>query len=166
MRTIRFIAMTGMLRCSDACLKRHCKRQSAVRRINLVSLAVVVDNIPVQRQQPIVRRIIHWPVGRERGDRPDDRTGDQTRQMRSRDVLNLISIVISGLLVGLAARFFYPGTVEMGLGRTILLGIGGALVAGLAASLARQDRNGGINRAGCLASILGAMLLIFIGRNL
>lgn len=80
-------------------------------------------------------------------------------------MLNLISIVISGLLTGLAARFFYPGTVEMGLGRTILLGVAGSLVAGFAASMVRQDKSGGISRAGCLASILGAMVLIFIGRN-
>ncbi len=81
-------------------------------------------------------------------------------------MLNLLSIVISGLLVGLTARFLYPGVDDMGLGRTILLGIAGSLVAGLAASMARQDKNGGINRAGCLASIVGAMVLIFIGRNL
>jgi uncharacterized membrane protein YeaQ/YmgE (transglycosylase-associated protein family) len=81
-------------------------------------------------------------------------------------VLNLISIVISGLLVGLAAKFLYPGVVEMGWGRTILLGIAGSLVAGMATSWGNRDANGGINRAGCLASIVGAMVLIFIGRNL
>ena len=79
-------------------------------------------------------------------------------------MFNLISIVFSGLMVGLAARFFYPGTVEMGLGRTILLGIAGSLVAGLAAGWGRRDGSG-INRAGCLASIVGAMVVIFIGRH-
>jgi uncharacterized membrane protein YeaQ/YmgE (transglycosylase-associated protein family) len=82
-------------------------------------------------------------------------------------MFNLISIVLSGLIVGFAARFFYPGAIEMGLGRTILLGIGGALVAGLAASWSgRRSFGEGVNRAGCIASVLGAMLLIFIGRNL
>ncbi|WP_295530285.1 GlsB/YeaQ/YmgE family stress response membrane protein [Novosphingobium sp. Chol11] len=82
-------------------------------------------------------------------------------------MFNLISIVLSGLIVGFAARFFYPGEIEMGLGRTILLGIGGALVAGLAASWSGKRSFGeGVNRAGCIASVLGAMLLIFIGRNL
>jgi len=82
------------------------------------------------------------------------------------NVLKLISIVISGLMVGLAARFLYPGAVEMGLGRTILLGIGGSLVAGLAAGWGSRDRGSGVSRAGCLASIIGAMVLIFIGRHL
>jgi hypothetical protein len=81
-------------------------------------------------------------------------------------VFKVISIVISGLLVGLAARFLYPGPVEMGLGRTILLGIAGSLVAGFAASWSSRDGGGGLNRAGCLASIIGAMVLIFIGRHL
>ncbi len=79
-------------------------------------------------------------------------------------MFKLISIIVSGLIVGLAARYLYPGAVPMGLGRTILLGIAGSLVAGLAAGWGRKD--GGVSRAGCLASILGAMVLIFIGRHL
>ena len=80
-----------------------------------------------------------------------------------RDILGML---LSGLLVGIAARFLYPGAVEMGIARTIVLGIGGALVAGLASSLAGRDSvSEGFNRAGCLASILGAMLLIYIGRH-
>ncbi|KPF79068.1 MAG: GlsB/YeaQ/YmgE family stress response membrane protein [Sphingomonadales bacterium] len=77
-------------------------------------------------------------------------------------MFKLISIIFSGLLVGLAARYIYPGPVPMGLGRTILLGIAGSLVAGLAANRGRD----GISRAGCLASVLGALVLIFIGRHL
>jgi uncharacterized membrane protein YeaQ/YmgE (transglycosylase-associated protein family) len=46
----------------------------------------------------------------------------------------------------------------------MLLGIGGSLLAGLIAS--RGGRGDGVNRAGCLASIVGAMLLIFLGRHL
>lgn len=80
-------------------------------------------------------------------------------------MLKLISILVSGLCVGLAARFLYPGPVPMGLGRTILLGIAGSLLAGLAASSGRDGRQG-LDRAGCLASVLGALVVIFIGRHL
>jgi uncharacterized membrane protein YeaQ/YmgE (transglycosylase-associated protein family) len=45
-------------------------------------------------------------------------------------------------------------------GRTILLGVGGSLVADLAARH-RIER-----RAGCLASVVGALALIFIARHL
>ncbi len=78
-------------------------------------------------------------------------------------MFNLIGALLSGLLIGLAARFVYPGAVPMGWGMTILLGIGGSLFAGL---LGGGYRGEGINRAGCLASVLGAMALIFIGRHL
>ena len=74
-------------------------------------------------------------------------------------MFNIIGAVVSGLLVGALARWFYPGAVEMGWGMTILLGIGGSLVAGLLTSRGSE----GFSRAGCLASILGAMALIFAG---
>lgn len=82
-------------------------------------------------------------------------------------MINLISIILSGLVVGVLARFFYPGDVDVGLGRTILLGIGGALVAGLFASWRSGAPLGKeFNRAGCLASVVGGILLILLGRVL
>jgi uncharacterized membrane protein YeaQ/YmgE (transglycosylase-associated protein family) len=77
-------------------------------------------------------------------------------------MINIIGAILGGLVVGVLARWFYPGAVEMGWIATILLGIGGSLLAGLITS--RGDRQ--FNRAGCLASLLGAMALIFIGRSL
>jgi uncharacterized membrane protein YeaQ/YmgE (transglycosylase-associated protein family) len=82
-------------------------------------------------------------------------------------MLNILSIVLSGLVVGVLARFVYPGAVELGLLKTILLGIGGSLVAGLFASWRDKSAFGdGVSRAGCLASVIGAVVLIFLGRNL
>ena len=82
-------------------------------------------------------------------------------------MLNIIGIIFSGLLVGVLARFFYPGAVDMGFWMTSLLGVGGALVVGVLASMSSgQGLREGFNRAGCFSSLLGAMLLIFIGRQL
>lgn len=78
-------------------------------------------------------------------------------------MFNLLGAIVGGLLIGWAAQFFYPGPVPMGLGMTILLGIGGSLLASLVASGGRYGRE--FNRAGCLASIVGAMVLIFVGRH-
>ncbi|MCB2074710.1 MAG: GlsB/YeaQ/YmgE family stress response membrane protein [Novosphingobium sp.] len=75
-------------------------------------------------------------------------------------MLNIIGAVISGLVIGVLARWFFPGAVAMGWVATILLGIGGSLAAGLITSRGRRD----FQPAGCLASILGAMALIFIGK--
>ena len=63
-------------------------------------------------------------------------------------MLNVIGAIFSGLFIGILARFFYPGAVEMGWIATIALGIGGSLLAGLVTSRGSKD----FNRAGCLAS--------------
>ena len=82
-------------------------------------------------------------------------------------MFNLIGAILSGLVIGWLARFLYPGAVPLGWIMTILLGIGGSLLASVvgvwAAGGSYRD---GMNRAGCLASVLGAMALIFIGRHL
>ncbi len=75
-------------------------------------------------------------------------------------MLNILGAIVSGLVIGALARFFYPGAVEMGWIATILLGIGGSLLAGLVTSRGSAD----FSRAGCLASIVGAIVLIFLGR--
>ena len=77
-------------------------------------------------------------------------------------MLNIISAIVSGLVVGVLARFFYPGAVAMGWIMTIVLGVAGSLLAGLVTSRGRA----GFQPAGCLASVLGAIVLIFVGRML
>lgn len=77
-------------------------------------------------------------------------------------MFNIIGAIVSGLVIGALARFFYPGAVEMGWIATILLGIGGSLIAGLVTSRGSSD----FSRAGCLASVIGAVVLIFLGRLL
>jgi uncharacterized membrane protein YeaQ/YmgE (transglycosylase-associated protein family) len=82
-------------------------------------------------------------------------------------MLNLIGIIASGLFVGVLARFFYPGAVELGFWLTVALGVGGALVVGVLTSLTTGGGlRDGFNRAGCFSSLLGAMLLIFVGRQM
>lgn len=82
-------------------------------------------------------------------------------------MLNIIGMIVSGFFVGVLARFVYPGAVEMGFWMTTGLGIGGALVVGLLGSLTGGGGiKEGFNRAGCISSLLGAVLLIFIGRQM
>ena len=75
-------------------------------------------------------------------------------------MINIISAIVTGLVVGVLARWFYPGDVPMGWIMTILLGIGGSLAAGFIVTRGRE----GFQRAGCLASVLGAMALILLAR--
>lgn len=76
-------------------------------------------------------------------------------------MFRLIGAAVSGLVVGALARLFYPAVVDMGWIMTSLLGIGGSLVAGFIADRGARDPR----PAGCLASVLGAMLLIWLGRH-
>lgn len=78
-------------------------------------------------------------------------------------MINIIGAIISGLIIGALARFFYPGAVEMGWIATILLGIGGSLLAGLVTT---RGVRGEFHRAGCFASVIGAIVLILVGRLL
>ena len=77
-------------------------------------------------------------------------------------MINIIGAIVSGLIIGALARFFYPGAVEMGWIATILLGVGGSLLAGFVISRGQR----GFHSAGCLASVVGAVVLILVGRLL
>lgn len=77
-------------------------------------------------------------------------------------MINIIVSAIVGLITGALARFFYPGAVQMSLLMTMVLGVAGSLLAGFVL----HRGQGGFNRAGLLASILGAMVLIFVARAL
>jgi len=77
-------------------------------------------------------------------------------------MLNVLSAIIVGLIVGVLARFFYPGPVPMGWLAPLLLGIGGSLLAGLVTSRGARE----FHRAGFIASIVGAIVLIFVGHLL
>ena len=76
----------------------------------------------------------------------------------------MIATIIIGLIVGALAKFFMPGKDPGGIIITILLGIGGAIVAGFLGRLVGWYTPG--SGPGIIASILGAMLLLFIYRKM
>jgi len=70
--------------------------------------------------------------------------------------------ILIGLIAGAIARAIMPGRDVSGCIVTILLGIGGALVAGfLGQELGWYEPGEG---AGFLAAIVGAMLILFVYR--
>jgi uncharacterized membrane protein YeaQ/YmgE (transglycosylase-associated protein family) len=71
----------------------------------------------------------------------------------------IILLVISGLVVGALGRLAIPGPDPMGIGATILVGIGGSLIGGLVgyALLGRPT--------GMLLSVLGAALIVYVIRR-
>jgi uncharacterized membrane protein YeaQ/YmgE (transglycosylase-associated protein family) len=89
-------------------------------------------------------------------------------QPETTPMLRILGTLMSGLFIGLAARWLYPGFVPMGLGMTILLGMGGSLFAEMVANRGAYGPPISSHQrpAGCLASVVGALALIFIGRHL
>jgi uncharacterized membrane protein YeaQ/YmgE (transglycosylase-associated protein family) len=76
--------------------------------------------------------------------------------------MNILWTIIVGLVVGALAKLFMPGRDPGGFIVTILLGIVGAFVAGFLGKAAGLYQKG--QAPGLIASILGAMLILFIYR--
>jgi len=75
--------------------------------------------------------------------------------------MGIVSTIIVGFVVGLLARFFYPGAVNLGFWMTTLLGIGGSIVGGFIGSVLFKSGDGKFSPAGWIMSIVGAMILIW-----
>ena len=74
--------------------------------------------------------------------------------------MGIISTIVVGLIVGAIARFVLPGEQKMGWILTILLGIGGSLIAGYAGQAMGWYAAG--EPAGWIMSVLGAVILLFV----
>ena len=76
----------------------------------------------------------------------------------------ILGLIVVGLIAGALARFLVPGRDPMGIGATIALGIVGSFLGGfLADVLFRSDTaDRGLNPAGLLGSIIGAVILLLI----
>ncbi len=80
-------------------------------------------------------------------------------------IMGIIGTIIVGFIVGVLARFFYPGVVPMGFLLTVALGIGGSLVGGIISSLIWKSPDGKFHPAGWIMSIIGALLLLWVYIN-
>ncbi|CAG0950563.1 hypothetical protein ARNL5_00070 [Anaerolineae bacterium] len=77
--------------------------------------------------------------------------------------MGLIWMCLIGLLAGALAKWIMPGRDPGGWFMTMLLGIGGSVVAGLLGRLVGWYHPG--QGAGLIASVLGAMLVLWIYRK-
>ena len=78
--------------------------------------------------------------------------------------MHILWTVIIGFFVGLIARFLMPGRDAMGLVLTTVLGIVGALIAQFLGQGLGWYMPG--EPAGFIASVIGAMLVLFAARGL
>ncbi|HTP98008.1 MAG TPA: GlsB/YeaQ/YmgE family stress response membrane protein [Casimicrobiaceae bacterium] len=76
-------------------------------------------------------------------------------------IMGIIGMIVVGFIIGVLARWFYPGTVAMGFWMTAALGVAGSLIGGVITSFLWKAPDGKFHRAGWIMSILGAMILIW-----
>ena len=79
----------------------------------------------------------------------------------------LVAVVVSGLLIGALARLAVPGPDPMPWWQTILLGIAGSVVGGLAAALLgfTDADSAGDAMGSFMASVIGATVLLVLFRK-
>ena len=78
-------------------------------------------------------------------------------------MLHLIWMFIVGIVVGAIARWIMPGTENMGIVMTGVLGIAGSIVGGLIARIFNKPADGAaFHPAGIILSVIGAILLLWL----
>ncbi|HMR71305.1 MAG TPA: GlsB/YeaQ/YmgE family stress response membrane protein [Rubrivivax sp.] len=78
--------------------------------------------------------------------------------------MGIIGTIIVGAIVGALARWLMPGEQKMGWILTILLGIGGSMLAGYVGQAIGWYQAG--QGAGWIASIVGAVVLLWVVQKL
>ncbi len=74
--------------------------------------------------------------------------------------MHYVWMAVIGFIVGLVARAILPGTQSLGIILTAVLGIAGAFIAGFIGQALGWYAEGA--SAGFIASVVGAMVLLFI----
>lgn len=74
--------------------------------------------------------------------------------------MQILGLIIIGIVIGILARLVLPGRQRIGAGMTVLLGIGGALVGGIVASLIGTGDIFELNIIGTIVGVLAAAGLI------
>ena len=68
-------------------------------------------------------------------------------------IMGIVWMIVVGFVVGLLARFFYPGAIGLGFWMTTLLGIGGSVVGGAIGGLIWKSSDGKFHPGGIILSV-------------
>ena len=77
-------------------------------------------------------------------------------------LLHIIWMIIVGFIVGVIARFVYPGAIAMGFWATAAVGIIGSLVGGMIGGLIWRAPDGKLHPAGFFLSLIGALIVLWL----
>ena len=77
-------------------------------------------------------------------------------------MLHYLWMFIVGIIVGAIARWIMPGTENLGLLMTGVLGVAGSFVGGFIARLFSKPADGAlVHPAGIILSVIGALILLY-----
>jgi uncharacterized membrane protein YeaQ/YmgE (transglycosylase-associated protein family) len=79
--------------------------------------------------------------------------------------MQIIGLLVVGLIIGALARLVKPGKQRLGLLMTLLLGVGGALIGGVIASLLGTGDIFELNVIGFIVAVIAAVLLIGVAEG-
>lgn len=80
--------------------------------------------------------------------------------------MKYLSMAAMGLIVGALAKLFYIGDNDNGWIMSMVLGVAGSFAAGFAGSMLDKQPGTQLKPAGFVWSVLGAMVLIFIAKQM
>jgi uncharacterized membrane protein YeaQ/YmgE (transglycosylase-associated protein family) len=79
--------------------------------------------------------------------------------------MGIIGFLIAGLIIGALARLIKPGKQNLSLLMTLLLGVAGAVIGGIVASLLGTGSIGELNVLGFIVAVIAAVLLIGVAEG-
>ncbi|GAA1907988.1 GlsB/YeaQ/YmgE family stress response membrane protein [Nocardioides lentus] len=80
--------------------------------------------------------------------------------------MGIIGFLVAGLIIGALARLIKPGKQNLSILWTLLLGIAGAVIGGVIASLIGTGSVGELNVIGFVIAVIAAVLLIGVAESL
>ncbi len=80
-------------------------------------------------------------------------------------MLGFIWMIVVGFVVGVVARWIYPGAINLGFWMTAILGIVGSLVGGVIGSVLFRSADGRFHPAGFVLSVIGALIVLWVWLN-
>jgi uncharacterized membrane protein YeaQ/YmgE (transglycosylase-associated protein family) len=75
-------------------------------------------------------------------------------------MVNIIGFIVVGLIIGALARLVLPGRQSLSIGLTLLLGVLGAVIGGVIASLLGTGDIFELNVIGFIVAVIVAVLLL------
>ncbi|MGY1592022.1 GlsB/YeaQ/YmgE family stress response membrane protein [Geodermatophilus sp. SYSU D00965] len=80
--------------------------------------------------------------------------------------MQILGLIVVGLIIGALARLIKPGKQRLSILATLLLGVVGALIGGIVASLLGTGDIFELNVLGFIVAVIAAVLLIGVAEGL